>query len=271
MTTVPDNLITLASHGSADVPAFITQNIKLDEVQLEHFSDHATWNLLDYIPEDQKIRPRFGRIVGDPNRAPDAKDIFRTEDFQGNEIWHEPLTKETKEWLLSLSYEPYHAAIKEKIENASIGPDESLLIVDVHDYPSRYAELPMVIISNYDGQAASQEVMDDLQQAFIQRFNLSPAEVKQNDHYKGGFVTQYYGDAENFDLSAAQHDRNVVQIEINRLFYMDPNTEEIDEGALGDFAEKLTQILSEVAEANRHAPAHIPAFSQEREPSLVLQ
>lgn len=158
MPPTPANLIALASHGTAEVPLYLGQNIKLEPFYLEHFSDFATWNLLDYIPEDQKLRPRYGRIVGDPNRSCDADDLFRAMDFYGNPIWHEPLTKETKEWLLELSYEPYHATIDQMLRDYALAPQGPLLMVDIHDYPTRY-NLPMVILSDADGLTADPNVL----------------------------------------------------------------------------------------------------------------
>lgn len=246
MSDIPKNLIALASHGTAEVPLFLQQNIKLEPFYLEHFSDFATWNLLDYIPEHQKLKPMYGRIAGDPNRSPDAADLFRETDFYGNSIWHEPLAKETKEWLLSLSYEPYHQGVDQMLHDYAQNSRGPLLMVDIHDYPTRY-NLPMVILSDADGLSANPEAIALLKQGFIKWFGLSSDEVQVNVHYKGGHVTRHYGSKSYEDAQGQPLIKNVIQIELNRLFYMDPKDESVHEGALADTAEKLTNLLADVA------------------------
>jgi N-formylglutamate amidohydrolase len=268
---IPENLIVLATHGSHTSPEVLKRHIHPDfnDRLQRNFSDFATTPLIKDIPEGQRVIPVHGRIAGDPNRAPDAPDLFRGTDFNGIPVYNDTLPVEVQNAALAESYHPYHAEIV-RILNAQHGDIRNTLVAfDLHDTGKLLLgnsseqdedretktgwKMPPVIISNKDGLTAPEELMTDLKNAFVLHLGLSREDVKINDPYKGGYVTAHYGDPANPKLKEAKHDkRAVVQVELDRGLYVNEKTQEVIVHAIEDFRKKLTKVFAQVADGRTH-------------------
>lgn len=263
----PENLVVLATHGKHTAPEVLKRYIHpdFDERLQKNFSDFATTDLIGGIPEGQRVIPIHGRIAGDPNRALDAKDLFRETDFNGMQVYKGPLPDSVKKEALAKSYDQYHVEIRRQLLAQHGNVQDTLIAFDLHDTgnlllghtPEQDEDrekktgwgMPPVIISNKDGLTAPNEVMEDLRAAFVQHLGLSQEDVKINDPYKGGYVTAHYGDPKNTELEGAKHEkRAVVQIELQRGLYVDEKTQKVITLAIKDFREKLAKIFAEVAD-----------------------
>lgn len=271
MKGYPENLLVLATHGSHTAPEVLKKYIHpdFDERLQRNFSDFATTPIIEDIPEDQRVIPIHGRIAGDPNRAPDAKDLFRETDFNGKPVYNGTVPDDVRKTALAESYHPYHAEIIRQL-NAQHGHIQNTLVVyDLHDTGNLLLghtpeqdedretktgwKMPPVIISNKDGLTAPEGLMTDLRGAFAQHLGISPEDVKINDPYKGGYVTTRYGDPKNTELKDAKHgDRAVIQVELDRGLYVNEKTQEIIPAAIEDFQKKLAIIFAEVADGRTH-------------------
>lgn len=269
----PDNLEVFTTHGSASYPDSLKPLIRpeFDDRLIKNFSDWGTEELVTDIPEGQRLSPKHGRIAGDPNRAPDAPDLFRETDFGGIPIFNQPLSDDLKQRIMAESYTPYHREALRRLLAPHGNPNNPLLVVDVHDTginlmgetpdqdELRHAKtgfnMPPLILSNKEGMTASQKVMDDLVNAFAHHFQLKSGDIWVNDPYKGGYFTQRYGlPAEEIQeqlKEARNPERSVVQIELGRYLYMHERNQELCRNAVEHYRKAFTAVLTEVADGLR--------------------
>ncbi|PIR49171.1 hypothetical protein COU80_00275 [Candidatus Peregrinibacteria bacterium CG10_big_fil_rev_8_21_14_0_10_55_24] len=268
---IPENLEVFATHGAFAAPPELEEHIhrQFGERMRRNFSDFATAELIEDIPQQQRAVPRYGRIGGDPGRSLDAQDLFRPTDFNGIKIYRKPLPDQVKEEALAASYIPYHRAVVEHLLRVHGDPRNLVVAIDLHDTGdlllapepmydvTREAKqgwnMPPVILSNRDGQTAPEQLMADLQAAFQEHLGLNADEVECNTRYKGGFVTQHYGDPQNPQLREAKNpDRAVVQVELKRGLYLHEKTQIVLPEAMRHYREKLALIFAEVADGYMH-------------------
>jgi N-formylglutamate deformylase len=115
-------------------------------------------------------------------------------------------------------HDPFHVGIAEaaRVWRRARG-ERALWHLDLHSMPSRgtgaHADggqlRPEVVVSDFDGRAASPHFMD----AVCEAFSGAGFQVSRNWPYRGGRITQRYGRPE------AGHE--TIQIELNRALYMD--------------------------------------------------
>lgn len=267
----PENLEVFATHGSHTLPPKLKNKLDPtfnDRLQ-KNFSDYATRELLTDLPPTQTLTPRYGRIFGDPNRAQNAPDLFREQDFGGINIWRTPLTPTEKTKALRESYIPYHRELLHRILAPHGHTSTPLYAFDLHDTGNRILgttpdqdqtrlqtqgwEMPPVIISTVDGTTTSPETTTDLVSAFEKEFHLTPADIWVNQQFKGGHVTKTYGNPTNPDLTTAHHPtRHFFQIELNRGLYVDEETQEINKKRITEVRQRLTQVLTDIAGSSTH-------------------
>ncbi|MBN2087443.1 N-formylglutamate amidohydrolase [Candidatus Peregrinibacteria bacterium] len=269
----PDNLEVFASHGSDSYPDSLKPLIrtKFNERLIQNFSDWGTSELISDIPANQRLIPKHGRIAGDTNRSLNASDLFRETDFGGIQIFNKMPDETLKKKLLEESYIPYHREAFSRLMAAHGNPNNSLLVVDIHDtgnlllgetpdqdkyrLVAKGYNMPPLILSSQDGKTASQAVVDNLVSAFENHFKLASGDIRINDYYKGGYFTQRYGlpDTEIAEelRNAKNPQRDVVQIELGRYLYMEEKTQMLNPNAIRHFREKLAIVLNEVSDGLR--------------------
>lgn len=272
MEKFPDNVEVFATHGTAKVPGNLFLRPEFDKRLQKNFSDWATWDLVQSIPASQRVRPKYGRLAGDPARALDKDDLFMEKDFNGVKIFSIPIPAELKKRLLKKSWVPYHREILERLIGAHGDTRNRVLAIDIHDTgnvlmnenpeddESRYAKtgfhMPAVIISNFNGKTASEKTTENLANSLREHLKLAKEDVRVNEHYKGGYVTQRYGvphdDAAGSLKNAHNPERDVLQVELGRYLLMDEKTQQLYAKAVKHYRDKLALALQEVGDSLRH-------------------
>lgn len=256
---LPSNVLVSASHGSARIPMRLIHNLSLyyqtsPRLWL-NYSDYGTKYLLEDVNPAQKAIPKYGRIVGDPNRDLDASDLIRFTDFGGNKIFSERFERRlTKSMLrffwrrkfLNYSYHPYYKDIYKKLEQIVKNQGESMspiVFIDVHDVGNRILGrwkkedtqrkevFPKVVISNAPDLETGEDRFGTAPEYFMEFFaellaeelDVDQKEVKINHVYKGGNIVRHFGNPyQNSRLRRILKGREIfsVQIEFNRSFYL---------------------------------------------------
>lgn len=261
----PPNVIVTASHGTSKVPLSVFPHLRSHYQSsprlLLNFSDYGTKYLVKDIPEAQKVVPRFGRIIGDPNRSRDNEEVVRLKDFGGVPIFRAAFEKKLTtsilrpfhlRKLLKMSYEPYYKDIFSAIERVVKQPGSEgrpVIMVDIHDTGNRILgrnwredkerkpwKMPPIIISSAPdleitpGQqgTAPEWFLQDFREIMADKLGLSQHEIQINTMFKGGNITRYFGNPkENRRLRKILQGREiiVVQLEFDRALYLDESTQ----------------------------------------------
>jgi len=253
----PPNVIVLATHGSYAIPTKMRQKLakSFDTRLIKNFSDSATRKVIEDIPTSQKVVAGFSRAVGDPNRSDDAEDLFREFDFNKNPVWEEPLSAEEKKWLIDNCYRKYHNRVAEIVENIE-KKYPTVIIFDIHDTGERMlgedsskdsfreGGFPEITIANREGKSCDPQIMKDFAEMLKKCLGV---DVRVNDPFKGGYMTQKYGEKYNDNLEEGEKfHRNVIQVELGRYLYMDETTQKIDYEKLEVVKEGLQLAMAEV-------------------------
>ncbi len=256
---LPSNVLLSASHGSARIPMRLIHHLSVyyqtsPRLWL-NYSDYGTKFLLEDVAPEQKVIPKYGRIVGDPNRDADAKDLIRFTDFGGNRIFSERFERRmTKSiirffWrrkLLNYSYNPFYKQIYKKLDATVKRQGETqspIVFIDVHDVGNRILgrwknedsqrkeKFPKVVISNAEDLQTGEEKYGTAPHYFLEFFadtlaqelNLEKDEIKLNHVYKGGNIIRHFGNPHhNSRLRRILRGREIfaIQLEFNRSFYL---------------------------------------------------
>ncbi len=256
---LPSNVIVTASHGSARIPVRLLHHLSVyyqtsPRLWL-NYSDYGTKLLLEDVPAEQKVVPKYGRIVGDPNRHHQSSDIIRFTDFGKNRIFSEKferrLTKSVLRFFwrrkfLNYSYHPYYKEIYKRLEQIVKTQGKSqtpIIFIDVHDVGNRILgrwkredtqrkeKFPKVVISNAPDLETGKDnfgttpdyFMDFFAETLSEELNVDRSEVKINHVYKGGNIIRHFGNPyKNARLRRILKDRKIfaLQIEFNRSFYL---------------------------------------------------
>jgi N-formylglutamate amidohydrolase len=256
---LPNNVLLSASHGSARIPVRIIHHLSVyyqtsPRLWL-NYSDYGTKFLLEDIDTNQKAIPKYGRIVGDPNRDPSAPDLIRFTDFGENRIFSELFERRLTRsilrffWrrkLLNYSYNPFYKQIYKKLEQIVKNQGESrapIVFIDVHDVGNRLLgrwrredterkeKFPKVMIANAPDLETGQNrfgtapdyFVDFFAEVLADKLGLKKNEVKINHVYKGGNIIRHFGNPyHNAQLRRILKGREIfaLQLEFNRAFYL---------------------------------------------------
>lgn len=162
----------------------------------------------------------------------------------GQAIYHGKLSQSEVQNRIDRYWHPYHKALQELLRQAQTQFGQAIL-VDCHSMPHEAIEAmghcggqkPEVVLGDRFGAAASAEVMEHIEEAFIG----AGLTVSRNAPFAGAYITQAYGRP-----SRRQH---AVQVEIDRALYM--NEDKIEPN--GNFAALkalLDSVIAEIAQIN---------------------
>lgn len=264
-------MVFSSPHSGDDYPADFVAASRLSALELRRSEDSFVDELFAAAPEEGAplLHALFPRAYVDPNREPFELDqaMFadRLPDFanthsprvvaglgtiakivaSGAEIYQEKLTFEEASERIRRHYWPYHAALRQLVEDtrARFG---FCVLIDCHSMPSQLA-VPSainattatcrgrnrggtpwqsqvdaqpgpgalagsgmdIILGDSHGQACASD-LTDVAEASLAAMGYR---VGRNDPYSGGFVTRHYG--------RPQENVHALQIEISRSLYMD--------------------------------------------------
>lgn len=254
----PSNILVTAPHGTAKIPLKTYQHLsplyKTSPRLLLNFSDYGTKYLIEKIPDAQKVVPKYGRLIGDPNRHINAPDVIRFEDFGGHKIFSEKFEKRLKDsifrvfWknkMFRYSYKPFYKSVFKKLnmvaQNTTV--EKPIIHVDVHDTGNRIlgrrvAEdtvrenpVPKIILSNAPDLETSEGVYGTAPLYFLEAFadllsenlGIDRKDIYINEIFKGANIIRTFGNPKDHSkVRKVLEGRQIfsVQIEFDRALYL---------------------------------------------------
>lgn len=221
MTAIP--ILLSIPHGGTQKPIELEGHLSLTNKDLFDDSDPFVVELFDLGDKVQRVlKTEIARAFVDLNRSiddmpPDNPDGL----IKSKTCYDKPIYTDGKEpddslktMLVEMYYNPYHKAIQQSMNELDVK-----LCIDCHSmaamppYFSRAkskSPRPLFCISNNDGQAASQEMMESLADSISEGYSIDRQEISLNDPFHGGHITRTYG---NNPLPW-------IQIEMNRKMYL---------------------------------------------------
>lgn len=269
---LPDQLtssvIFASPHSGCDYPWSFLRRTVLDEHAIRSSEDAFVDRLYDCAPEFGAPFLLAGapRAFVDLNRSRDELDPALIEGVEkrghnpritsglgviprvvanGRAIYRGKLSQSEVQRRIDDYWQPYHKALQDLLDRAHTHHGEAIL-VDCHSMPHEAmdgiaksgARRPDVVLGDRFGAAASGEVMDRVESAFVSAGFV----VARNAPFAGAYITQAYGRP-----SRHQH---AVQIEIDRAIYMNeqlirPNNN------FSAFRATLRDVIAEIADIGR--------------------
>ncbi|WP_135507334.1 N-formylglutamate amidohydrolase [Roseovarius aestuariivivens] len=163
----------------------------------------------------------------------------------GKAIYSGKLTMAEAKRRIDTYWTPYHDALRAEMDQAHAMFGEAIL-VDCHSMPHEAMDIvarsgarrPEVVLGDRFGAAASEAVVDRIEEAF-RRAGLV---VTRNTPFAGAYITQQYG--------RPAQGRHAVQVEIDRALYMNerlirPN------GNFAAFKRLLDGVIAQITEIGR--------------------
>ncbi len=283
----PSNIIVTAAHGSYKIPLSIFPKLssyyKTSPRLLLNFSDYGTKYLIETVPSDQKVIPKYGRLIGDANRSKDSDELIRFKDFGGNRIFSEKFEKRlTTSWfhtfwlnkILKLSYKPFYEEVFQAIKLATENKENDgkpIFLIDVHDTGNLILgttkksdrkrkglfQMPKVVISSAPDEQVDKDcfgtapdyLTEIFQENLAKKLGLELNEVKINHLFYGGNVIRFFGNpSKNNRLKKILGDRKIytVQIEFNRGLYMKEESQRPIKWKVKSIRCALTETLREL-------------------------
>jgi len=168
------------------------------------------------------IKSNIARAFVDLNRSQDDLPPTNPDGvIKSSTCYKKPIYHERKEpddslrtLLLELYYFPYHNSIQKSLKEL-----ELQLCLDCHSMASiapgispdaKNSKRPKFCLSNNDGQAASQEMMELLTACISESYGIERNEISLNDPFHGGHITKTYGN----------NPVPWIQVEMNRDLYL---------------------------------------------------
>ncbi|WP_170755271.1 N-formylglutamate amidohydrolase [Ruegeria lacuscaerulensis] len=157
----------------------------------------------------------------------------------GRAIYRGKLTMDEARLRIDTCWRPYHTRLKALLAESHKAFGQAIL-VDCHSMPHEAVAMagtansrPQIVLGDRFGAAASGEVVDRIEAAFV----AAGLTVARNAPFAGAYVTQTYG--------RPARDQHAVQIEIDRSLYMDEARIEPN-GNFTAFRELLRQVIGEI-------------------------
>ena len=226
---IPNEVQWLSGLGEpivmCDVDRFVDLLYKpaIEELSLIHVL--ARWHR--YVADLNRLPGDIDKdsVVGSTNRSGSfTTGLHWSKTTRGQTLMTEPISHELHERIVNNYYWPFHDEVKSCYEKFKKQGHKKVYQLDAHSMPSvgTWAhrdpgeKRTQVVVSDVDGTSCEREYKD----LIVHAYKGAGFEVTSNWPYKGGRVTQTYGDPDK-----GQH---VIQVELNRGLYMDEETKRLD-------------------------------------------
>jgi N-formylglutamate amidohydrolase len=245
-TTQFKGLISIP-HAGELFPGEFTPYLTSDKRALAEDVDYKVDELIDIEKLNHAgvhvIVADVHRTCLDLNRHPSKACLNWIHNTQGVQLVAKTPDEQTRQKLTEKYHTPYYKRLTELIHEHSTSK-RLLPVIDLHSMPSRPTAHHLkqnpdqkmdradTCISDWNGQSCTSEYIDFIIETLIER-GIGAA---KNDPYYGGYLTQYMSDlpCEN------------VQIEINRLIYMDEKKRELIDSEVAKLKPALTDAIIEI-------------------------
>jgi len=270
------SVIFASPHSGREYPWTFLRRTVLDERQIRSSEDAFVDLLFQDVPKfgAPLLTANVPRAYLDLNRNVDELDAALIEGIKktshnprvasglgviprvvasGRAIYRGKISLNTAHGRISRYWRPYHDTLQELLNDSRRDFGEAILI-DCHSMPHEAIDSishqglprPDVVLGDRFGAAASPDIMDRVEAAFIH----AGLRVVRNAPFAGAFITQNYG--------RPSRNQHALQVEIDRSLYMNeqlirPN------GNFKAFRKLISQIAAEIADIGR---AKIPLAAE---------
>ena len=176
--------------------------------------------------------------------------IHWVETSRGEKLMSQPISRDLHDILIQTYYEPFHKAIQAHFEHFKLQGHRRIFHMDVHSMPSEGTEIHRdpgekraeIVISDQDGKSCDPKFRD----LVVESYKMAGFEVKLNWPYKGGRITETYGNPFK--------GRHTIQIEMNRAVYMDEESKELNTENFSVLSKKIETALQNI---NKELKSHV--------------
>lgn len=257
-------VVFASPHSGCDYSGSFVRRSLLDDHTIRSSEDAFVDLLFESVPHFGApfLKAAAPRAFVDLNRSPDEMDPALIEGARrqghnprvasglgviprvvanGRAIYQGKLPMAEAQRRIDRYWRPYHAALRELLDNAKAQFGRAILI-DCHSMPHEAMDgmarsstyRPDIVLGDRFGAAAGGDVVDQIEAAFAE----AGLTVTRNAPFAGAYITQTYG--------RPSHNQHAVQIEIDRAIYMDekrirPNSN------FDSFRALLTGVVSDIA------------------------
>jgi N-formylglutamate deformylase len=165
--------------------------------------------------------------------------------MEGDLLMPAPIPRALHEKWVAEYHDPFHRRLRDLIAKVRASGRPRVYHLDLHSMPSVASKAhpdpagrlrPEIVVSDFEGRAATLGFREKVVEAFIaQGFS-----VQVNDPYKGGRITQAYGDP--------AHGMETIQIELRRDLYMNEVTKAWDPVTGEALKLRLQRALNQIVE-----------------------
>ena len=163
---------------------------------------------------------------------------------RGEQLLKKPISEDLHQILLATYYEPFHRAIVANFEHLKLQGHKRVFHMDLHSMPSKGTEIHRdpgetraeIVIGDQDGTSCDGK----FRELIVESYKSSGFEVKVNWPYKGGRITQTYGNP--------ARGRHSIQVEMNRALYMNEETKNIDKKGFSECQFKIEKAYELITE-----------------------
>lgn len=208
------------------------------------------------------VKTEWHRYAVDLNRLPDDVDCDSVEGHanpsgkfarglhwsittKSEKLMPGPMPRATHDAIVKKYFEPFHAEVREQLEELRSRGAKVTYHIDAHSMPSvgtkehldpgeRRAD---IVVSDCDGKSCSTFFKDLVMRAYQD----SGFSVAYNWPYKGGRVTETYGHPEK--------SQEAIQVELNRALYMNEATKRLNEDSLESIQSRLAKAVKTIHDA----------------------
>jgi N-formylglutamate deformylase len=257
-------VVFASPHSGRDYSQRFLRQTILDTRTIRSSEDAFVDELFDFVPEFGAafIRALTPRACVDLNRSPEELDPALIENLRpqghnprvasglgviprvvanGRAIYRGKISRAEAQRRLDESWHPYHDRLTQLLDTAHKRFGQAVLI-DCHSMPHEAMDgiarggmrRPDVVLGDRFGAAASPEVMEQIEAAFVSAGFV----VTRNAPFAGAYITQTYG--------RPSRNMHAVQVEIDRSIYM--NESQIRPSRhFDDVRARLRRVVAEIA------------------------
>lgn len=246
-------MVVSIPHTGTLLPADIAASLASDAMRAQPMTDWHLHDLYDFLPRlgIVTVYAVYSRFVVDLNRAPRPAPLypgrFETglvplETFDGEAVFAEPPDPELVEQRRLAYHAPYHDSLTGLLDE-TVSRFGRAVLIDAHSVASTGNRIhgPLadeIFLGDRDGRSCGPWLTRRLEAAFVDQGMA----VVCNAPYKGGYITEHYGQRAKVDA---------LQIEMAQRVYMD-EADPAGAHALPRFAEtrrKLENVFRVLAES----------------------
>lgn len=155
-------------------------------------------------------------------------------------LMKEPISMELHKLLTQKYFEPFHKSISAQFSQFKNAGHKKVYHLDAHSMPSMGTAAhrdpgkrrPEIVVSDQDGTSCDTDYKD----LVMNSYKTAGFEVAYNWPYKGGRITQTYGQP--------QKGQHTVQVEMSRALYMDEATKQKKPEQILEVSRRLAQAIA---------------------------